>query len=292
MQILFNMPTLRLLPFVLVFFVFYSCKTDADRIETAKKTVELFVKDLDLKNQKSIEKTYPNFNKIGKYWILSNFKINDTKIDGSEITVYGTYKKGNQIEKPIMFVLVESGSNYKIIKSKGLTAYYDSEVYDFLINLGCLTDESDDLMIQEECSKREYTYESTIEALKSDIESKVSIDNSNLSSNSGYYVSGNILLTNNSDFEIPSSCYSIDIGFINSRTLSGVDKQPVQGINPTIQPHQTVSIPITYVPINGGNKFGGIFTITNTIPLKRILNNIILNLNWDCSKIDDISELN
>jgi hypothetical protein len=278
--------------FALLLFIFYSCKTDADLIESANKTVELFVKDLELKNKKSIEKTYPNFNKIGIYWILSNFKINDTKIDGSEIKVYGTYKKGTQIEKPIMFVLGESGSNYVIKKSKGLTAYYESPIYDFLINLGCLTYESDDLMIQEECSKRENTYQSTIEALKSNIESKVSINNSNLSSNYGYYVSGNLLITNNSDFEIPSSCYSIDIGFINSRTLSGVDKQPVQGINPTIQPHQTVSIPITYVPINGGNKFGGIFKITNTIPLQRIFNNIILNYNWDCSKIDNISELN
>ena len=281
-----------LVPFTLVFLIFYSCKTDADRIKTASKTVELFVKDLELKNQSSLEKTYPSFNKLSKYWILSSFKINDTKIEGKEITVYGTYKKSNQFEKPIMFVLVESGSNYIIIKSKGFTAYYDSEVYDFLIKMGCLTDESDDLMIQEECSKREYDYESTIEALKSDIESKASIDNSNLSSNHGYYVSGNLLVTNNSDFEIPSSSYTIYIGFINSRTQTGVDKQIVQGFNPNIQPHQTVSIPVRYVSINGGNKFGGIFTITNTVQLKKILNKTMLNLNWDCSKINDISDAN
>jgi hypothetical protein len=284
--------TYGLVTFSLVIFIFYSCKTDSDRIEAANKTVDLFVKDLELKNQSSINKTYPSFSKLGQYWILSGFKINDTKIDGNEISIYGTYKRGNQIERPIMFVLVESGNNYKIIRSKGLTAYYDSEIYDFLINLGCLSNESDDLIIEKECSKREYVYESTIEAIKNDIENKVFIDNSNLSANGGYYVSGNLLVTNNSDFEIPPSAYTIYIGFINTKTLSGVDKQPVQRIYPTIQPHQSVSIPVNYVRINGGNKFGGLFTITNTNALKSILNKTVLNLHWDCSKIDNIIDLN
>ena len=118
------------------------------------------------------------------------------------------------------------------------------------------------------------------------------VDNSNLSANGGYYVSGNLLVTNNSDFEIPPSAYTIYIGFINTKTLSGVDKQPVQRIYPTIQPHQSVSIPVNYVRINGGNKFGGLFTITNTNALKSILNKTVLNLHWDCSKIDNIIDLN
>lgn len=275
--------------FTMLLLAFSSCKSDEQRINDAKKTVELFIKDLELKNQSAIKKTYPDFDKIGGYWILSDFKINNSKIEGDKITIYGNYKRGNKFEEPIMFVLKEMGDSYTIIKSKGISAYFDSDIYNFLVTLGCLTDDSDDVEVQRECLKREYTYESAIESLKSEIESKIEISNSNLSSNYGYYVSGNLLVTNNSDFEIPSSAYSIYIGFVNSRTRMGVDKQIVSGFKPTISPHQTVSIPVSYVPINGGNKFGGLLNITNTSSLKKVFNQTVSNLNWDCSKIDEFS---
>ena len=85
----------------------YSCKTDSDKIKNANETVEIFVRDLEMKNTALLNKTYPKFKEIGEYWVLSSFKIDDTKIDGNQITVYGKYKKGNQVQTPIMFILKE-----------------------------------------------------------------------------------------------------------------------------------------------------------------------------------------
>ena len=276
----------RILSFLLLLMLF-SCKSDSDRIESAIETVNIFVSDLDLKNSNSIKKNYPKFDEIGKYWILNNFKINDSKINGDAITVYCSYLMRNQINKPLMFVLMEFDSEYKIVESKGLSAYYETEIYDCLINLGCINYNSNDVEIEKECSKREYIYNSTIEVLKSELESKVSIDNSNLSTNGGYYVSGNLIVTNYSDFTIPSAAYRMSIGFINTNTKTGTDKQVISSFSPNIPPKGTVSIPVTYVPINGGNKLGGIFEIDNVDALKKVFNETAILLNWDCSKFDN-----
>lgn len=266
----------------------YSCKTDSDKIKNANETVEIFVRDLEMKNTALLNKTYPKFKEIGEYWVLSSFKIDDTKIDGNQITVYGKYKKGNQVQTPIMFILKEFGSEYRITDSKGLSTYYETEIYNFLLNLGCIDNNSGDIEIEKECSKREYLYNSTVEALKSELESLISIDNSNLSSNNGYYVSGNLIVTNNSDFTIPSAAYRMSIGFINTNSSKGVDKQVISDFYPNIPSHESVSIPVTYVPINGGNKFGGIFEIHNSDQLKKVLNEQVSLLKWDCSGFDNL----
>jgi hypothetical protein len=268
--------------------VLISCTTDEDRKKMANETVNIFVKDLDLKNEEALTGAYPSFNKIGKYWILNNFKINDTKLEGNKVTVYASYKRGNTLECSVMFILEEKDSKYIISETKGLSAYYDSDLFNFLKILGCLSDNSNDIEIHEECSLREDTYESTIEELKNDYESKVEIDNSNLSSNYGYYVSGNLIVTNNSDLVVPSGSYNLSIVFINTSRGEGVDKQSVSSFLPDIPSHSTISIPVSYVPINGGNKFGGVFSITNKEPLKKVLNEMVQNLEWNCDKLDGI----
>ena len=73
-------------------------------------------------------RAYTSFHKIGKYWILNNFKINDTKLEGNKVTVYASYKRGNTLECSLMFILEEKDSKYIISETKGLSAHYDSNL--------------------------------------------------------------------------------------------------------------------------------------------------------------------
>lgn len=189
--------------------LFYSCRTSKDKINEAKEVITTFVKDLELENYQSIEKTYPDFSKIGKYWILNDFTINDSKIDNDTITIYGNYKKGGQIEEKIMFVLCEGKDNkYFILKSKGLSAFFGTNLYKFAKRVGCLNGLETDRDIAEACKKRETFFKQFLEVYKEKIEAAVKLENHNVTNSFGF-VSGDVTVKNNSVIEIPAFSYDL-----------------------------------------------------------------------------------
>jgi hypothetical protein len=117
-------------------------------------------------------------------------------------------------------------------------------------------------------------YGSMMSQLKEEIEKKITIDNSNLSNNGGYYLSGNVIVTNNTAFTIPASSYKVDMGFIYTRRREGIDRQNVDDFYPSIAPNSSISLEINYMPINGGNKVGDLFSfrVSEVVTFMPVLN--------------------
>jgi hypothetical protein len=230
-------------------------------------------------------------NKIGDYCNLYNFRIVNSKIIDNEINVYGRFNLGKQIETPILFKLSNYGGEFKIISTRGLSKFYGSEFHEFLKIIGCLDSQSDDAAVNQECASKESVYLSTIQALKTNLESQVTVDNSNLSLNGGYYVSGNLVVKNNSDIDIPSNSYSIYIGFLKYKKGNGF-KESITTLKPHIPAHQAVSIKVNYVEIpssiSNGDKVAGLFEISNPIGLQNTFNQMVRTTNFNCNELDSI----
>jgi hypothetical protein len=133
----------------------FSCKTDKEKVREANEVVETFVKQIELENYSSADEIYPGFSQMGKYWILYDFNITDSKVEGDKVIVYGKYKQYDKNNESIMFVLEpsENEGTYYITSTKGLSAFFGSNIYLFLRNIRCLEGLETDQQIAEECRK-------------------------------------------------------------------------------------------------------------------------------------------
>ena len=274
----------------LLFFLLVGCKSDQEKKEEVKEFIQIFVQDIKLKNSEKVKLSYPAIVKIGEYWIPHEFVVTDVAKNEGLYSVYGKYKFKNQIEKQLMFEVKEAGGAYKIIATKGLSVFSDGPLNDFFERLGCLSTNDNDETLFKLCSGKEYVYDSFIQALKTKISENIEVDNSNLSSNGGYYLSGNLILTNNNGFDIPGSAYKVEMGFIDSRKGIGVDKQRVNDFHPTIPANGSVSIQINYLPINGGNRVAGLVSLVDNQAISSLMNEAFVKTigkmglncdNWD-----------
>jgi hypothetical protein len=183
-----------------------------------------------------------------------------------------------------MFKIKLINGDYLIQESKGLSGYINSDVYDFLKKIGCISTNFNDIQISQICKENENYYQGLILGTKQHIKENLIFDATNLSQNNGSFISGNIILKNNSKFDIPANSYKVDFGFINTITSSSVDKQTVQGFMPEIPSNSSISIQINYIPINGGNKFGPLFSMYENNSVNTDLNKTIINLGLNCEK--------
>ena len=241
-----------------------------------KKAVEIFLQDLNMSNHDNIEKKYPGFRKILKYRTVKSYEIKNIEPNGDGYTVY--------VSSNVMFKIKLINGDYIIQESKGLSGYLDSDVYDFLKKIGCISANFNDIQISQFCSENENYYKGIISGSKKHIQENLVFNSANLSQNNGSFISGNIILQNNSKFDIPANSYKVDFGFINTITSSSVDRQTVQGFMPEIPSNSSISIQIDYIPINGGNKFGPLFKMYENNAVNIGLNQTIINLGLDCEK--------
>jgi hypothetical protein len=188
-----------------------SCETDKSRIEKCNETVKSFVANLSLDNYDQLNKYYPNFSKIRKYWKAQDLKLENATVDDEKsVTVFGACSQGN-----LMFILKKVNGEYVITKSKGLSTVFKSNLYNYCKNIGCVHDKSYDVELSELCTEKEEEFNNLVYKIKAEIESNFSIKNNNLSNNYGY-VSGDVTMKNNSRFTIPSYTYEIYYSFKNS----------------------------------------------------------------------------
>jgi hypothetical protein len=268
----------------LVGVVFIVSRNFGDKKEEVNKTVEVFLEDLNMKNYSNIEKRYPDFKKILKHKIISNYKINNVILEGDYYSVYVTNLLDNTGNSNVMFKIKKVNGEYLIQESKGLSAYIGMGVYDFFLNIGCIKSDLNDIDISAYCNDNESKYNSLIEGAKKQINDNVIFNSSNLSQNNGLYITGNLIIKNNSKFNIPANSYNVDFGFINTNTSEAIDRQPIQGFKPEIPSNSTISIQVNYVPINGGNKFGPLFKMKDDELTNNALNKEIIALGLDCEK--------
>jgi hypothetical protein len=196
----------------------FSCKTDKEKVREANEVVETFVKQIELENYSSADEIYPGFSQMGKYWILYDFNITDSKVEGDKVIVYGKYKQYDKNNESIMFVLEpsENEGTYYITSTKGLSAFFGSNIYLFLRKIRCLEGLETDQQIAEECRKREPDFQQLIQNASNKVEGSVFMESNSVSSTFGFLM-GNISVKNSFSLTIPSFSYDIYLVFYNSQ---------------------------------------------------------------------------
>jgi hypothetical protein len=188
-----------------------SCETDKSRIEQCNKIVGTFMDNLSLDNYSILYKYYPDFKKVKKYWKVTDFKIDNATIeDDKTVSIIGTSQIGN-----ILFNLKKFKGQYLIINSKGLAAVFNTSLYKYCKEIGCIGTNDYDGDISQICSKKEDEFNNLVYKIKQNIESNVAIENNNLTAHYGY-VSGDVTVKNYSSFSIPGRDYELYFHFLNS----------------------------------------------------------------------------
>ena len=192
--------------------------SDEEILKEAESVVQSFVDELNMQNFNSADEIYPDMSKIYRYKIPQNFKISSSKFTSNnktEIKIIGNYGTAENT-KPMQFVVSKKeNDNWKIIRSKGLSSYYESNLYNILKTSGCMEDIESDASIHETCQNLEPKFESLVSEYKEIIENSISFEKngSNLSNSYNTSISGELMLKNNSNISVPGFSYETYIVF-------------------------------------------------------------------------------
>lgn len=209
---------INLLFFGLSLFVWSCGPSDQEVLQEAESIVQSFVDELNMENFDSAREIYPDMSRISRYNIPQNFRISSSKFtsdEKSEVKVIGSYGPAES-GKPMQFVLgKEDSGNWHIMKSKGLSSYYEGSLYNALKTSGCLEDIESDASIHETCRNLEPKFESLVSEYREMIEESISFEKngSNLSNNYNISISGEIMMKNNSGITVPGFSYETYIMF-------------------------------------------------------------------------------
>lgn len=262
------------------------CKSEDETKKEIQNFIEIFAQDLSMKNSTKLSESYPKITEIGNCWILDNFKINNIIKSGNEYLVYATYNR-NLVKKEIniLFNVRLQNDQYVITDSKGLSGYIGKSSYNFFELLGCINENDSDIKVTEFLMENESNYSSMIDYYIEELENKVAVK-PEINFNSGYFISGKLIITNNSELIIPEYSYNTIMGFIFQNKLNYGTKEQIMGNKPVIPPHESVIIDIDYIPIpNNFQKCMGLFEINDKEKFSNSINKIIINqLGWDCDK--------
>ena len=193
-----------------------------------------------------------------------------------------------------MFVLKEVDGEYIIDHTKGLTAYFKSNLYLFLKNAGCLRNIETDEQISIVCSERQFIFKSlavqAAKALESSIEIAPSSDAIYLTNSSGF-INGEITFVNNSDVDIPAYSYQLYFVFYDKQGKIMDSFEDLGGNHNIIPAHKNITTRINrslkYGLNNGVDDVSAVLKIIKTDWLESdIVNNPSKDIT--CAKIDEI----
>jgi len=210
----------RLFVLIMVFTCLLSAcgPSDKEKLKESENKVKTFVAELGIQNFNSANKIYPGLQKIDRFNVLDNFTITSSNIDDDFIIVNGKYGREKSPQN-IQFKLKYNDGDYIIEKSKGLSSYYGTPLFEILKRFNCFSDIESDEIIHAECKSNADKFEDLVSITKSNIENSVQFNKlgSNLKSDGfGIGISGELTLANNSNISIPGFAYQIYILLYNS----------------------------------------------------------------------------
>ena len=103
-----------------------SCETNERKINSSKEVVMSFVSNLSFDNYDLMYSSYPSFRDIKTYWKLKDFNITSAALNNNSVTVIG---KSQNTE--VLFVVEKIDGKYQITKSKGLSSYFNTNLYKY-----------------------------------------------------------------------------------------------------------------------------------------------------------------
>lgn len=192
--------------------------SDKEKLEKAELAVQSFIDELNVENFNSAAEIYPDMNNISKFKVPKNFKISTSKFtskDENEIKIIGNFGNSDNI-KIVQFVLSDENSdNWQITKSKGLSSYYETNLYNALKICSYFDDIESDVLIHKTCQKFEPKFDKLVEDFKKTLENSITFNphGSNLKNSYGN-IGGDIMLKNNTNITVPAFNYEIYIIFL------------------------------------------------------------------------------
>jgi hypothetical protein len=217
----------------------------------AEETVTAFVKDLDLDIRN--KKIYPNVEQInGALYYLREFNITSTSIEkNGDITVHAEYNRGGSLSNS-KFIVRKVDDSYQIIKSIGISGYYDTPLLKYCLRKGYLKiDGADDKVIGKVCGKYEYDFNWQVDNLIDHIEENVYMEKGSSNLTRGYgggYASGEVTIFNNTLYTIPSFAIECKVVLIDGS--DNIVAEEVLSLMKALEPFGKVSksVYFTYVP--------------------------------------------
>ncbi|MDY0316100.1 MAG: hypothetical protein GX793_00460 [Bacteroidales bacterium] len=188
-----------------------SCESNEQKINKAKEVVQSFVTNLSFDNYDEMFKLYPSFKNVQTYWRITNFNIKNSVLNENTIILTGTF---NELE--ILFEVEKIDGKYIITKSKGLSSEYNSNLYEYCKNIGCLGTNSYDADISKTCKENEFQFNRIVKKIKGDIEDNVWMINHTVTK-SYNWVSGDITIKNSSRYTIPGYSYILYVNYFDRK---------------------------------------------------------------------------
>jgi hypothetical protein len=143
-------------------------------------------------------------------FVVENVSISEDK----SVTIIGY--PSSIPESKLMFYLEPADDSYIIIKTKGLSYYYKSNLYEYCRRIGCFGIEPDDIAVSQTCESKEKEYKALIQKIKRNIEDNFILESHTIE-HRGFvsdYLAGKISMKNNSRFSIPKFTYDIYVIYL------------------------------------------------------------------------------
>ncbi|MBP8994458.1 MAG: hypothetical protein KBG30_11710 [Bacteroidales bacterium] len=188
-----------------------SCESNEQKINKAKDAVQSFVTNLSFDNYDEMFKVYPSFKNVQTYWKLQDFNIKNSVLNENTIILTGSSN-----EREILFEVEKIDGKYIITKSKGLSSYFNSNLYKYCKKIGCIGTKSYDADISKICKENEFQFNQLVKKIKGNIEDNVWMINHTVTKKYDW-ASGDITIKNNSRFTIPGYSYSLYVNYTDSK---------------------------------------------------------------------------
>lgn len=190
----------------------FSCESEETKLNKSKEVVKLFASSTVFNDEEKMRLYYPNNTEIrGSYLVLKDFEIIGASLNDNIISVIGR-SQGREIS----FDVKKESGKYIIIRSRGFSMFFNSNLYKYCRQIGCIKEGDYDAEISKICHENQLQFDLLVERIKNEIEEGVRLENHSVK-NDGYYISGDITYKNYSRFGIPASTYKLYIEYLNNK---------------------------------------------------------------------------
>ncbi len=205
------MKIIRKVLIIVTLFSLFSCESEETKLNKAKEVVKLFASSTAFDDKEKMYLHYPNIKEIkGRYLVLRNFEIIEASLNDNIVSVIGK-SQGREI----FFDVKKESGKYIIIRSKGLSMFFNSNLYKYCLQIGCIKEGDYDAEISKICNDKEPDFYILVESIKYIIEKSVGLENHTV--REGYLndISGDITYRNYSNYTIPSGTYNLYVKYMD-----------------------------------------------------------------------------
>lgn len=198
---------------IVTLFSLFSCESEESKINKAKEVVKLFASSTTFDDEEKMRLYYPNKVEIkGSYLVLKDFEIIGASLTDNIISVIGR-SQGREIS----FDIKKESGKYIIIRSKGLSMFFNSNLYKYCRQIGCIKEGDYDAEISKICNDKGTDFYILVEAIKYIIEKSVRLESHTVKEGYINDISGDITYKNYSRYTIPNGTYNLYIEYMDKK---------------------------------------------------------------------------